>query len=70
MCGRIALFTPPGRLARLLEATLAASWAFTTLRCQSFWDRTCQQFWDTEWFLALISQIERRLIYERIAEAS
>ena len=24
MCGRIALFTPPGRLARLLEATLAA----------------------------------------------
>jgi putative SOS response-associated peptidase YedK len=24
MCGRIALFTPPGRLARLLDATLAA----------------------------------------------
>ncbi len=24
MCGRIALFTPPGRIARLLEATLAA----------------------------------------------
>jgi putative SOS response-associated peptidase YedK len=24
VCGRIALFTPPGRLARLLEATLAA----------------------------------------------
>jgi putative SOS response-associated peptidase YedK len=24
MCGRVALFTPPGRIARLLEATLAA----------------------------------------------
>jgi putative SOS response-associated peptidase YedK len=24
VCGRVALFTPPGRLARLLEATLAA----------------------------------------------